>query len=298
MDINREIGLLNAKRSALEKGLHIAALIEHLGKSLDAAATARQPGNELTTEAMSYYEQLDELSRSLPPPLLKTRIAGLSDELQRDFNHILYITRLVRGATPCPEPTTEVDDVDRFLSRFADHSSRLVGFRVALYRRGESSPALKFDIPTALLTKRLRAVHSLQRHCRVKVRNEVKALRDDTRRTLTNPGLSQPMRDELQAVVEDLQTIIRHIEDGGEIAELPVVVETLRWDPAPMSTRELSEMLRGEEVEEIPLEEITITAPPDVPEPDFSETLHYWLNTPLDVSWDAVKQWQRRRSRP
>ncbi len=92
--------------------------------------------------------------------------------------------------------------------------------------------------------------------------------------------------------------IIRHIEDGGEIAELPVVVETLRWDPAPMSTRELSEMLRGEEVEEIPLEEITITAPPDVPEPDFSETLHYWLNTPLDVSWDAVKQWQRRRSRP
>ncbi len=298
LDLNTQLGVLNTKRHALEQGLHIAALIERLNRSLNATLVAKQPGSSLPTEALQYYEALDGFSRALPTPLLKKRIAGLGEELQGDFRHILFITRMIKGVETQPSSTSDVNDVDVFLTRFTDHSARLVGLRVALYKKGESSEALKLSIPTELLTRRLQAVSSLEQNCRVKVRNEIKSLRRDTRQLLKAPNLLEGMRNELQGILDDLQTSLQHIDSGGDIAEIPVLVETLSWDQTPMSTTELSELLRGEEVEEIPLEEITITALPDAPEPAFRDTLHYWLNTPLDVSWDTVKHWQKKRSSP
>jgi hypothetical protein len=300
MDLHTELDILNVKRSALEQSLHIASLIERLNRSLEATMVAKRPGGNLPSEALRYYEGLDELSRSLPAPLLKKRISSLSEEVQQGFGHILYLTRLLKGVEPSAESDSDVSDVDKFLDRFARHSARLVGMRVALYKKGESSEALKLVIPTESLNRRLQSVNNLERHCRHKVRNEIKTLRHDTQQMLKAPNLGGSMRERLKAVLDDLQTSLQHIETGGDISEIPVMVETISWDTAPVSTKELSELLRGEKVEEIPVEEITITATADTtdtPEPAFSETLHYWLNTPLNVSWDMVKSWQRSKQK-
>jgi hypothetical protein len=297
LDLDTEYGMLNAKRSVLEQSLHIASLIERLNRSLEATMVAKRPGGNLPTEALRYYEGLDELSRALPPPLLKKRIASLSQEVQQDFGHILYMTRLLKGVDPKAESHSNITDVDQFLSRFSSHTSRLVGMRVSLYKKGESSKALTLVIPTELLNQRLQALYDLERHSRLKVRNEIKTLRRDTQQMLKNPSLGESIRDQLKITLSDLQTSLQHIETGGDISEIPVLVQTIAWDPTPMSTKELSELLRGEEVEEIPVEEITITAPGNTPEPAFRETLHYWLNTPLDVSWDMVKNWQKSKQK-
>lgn len=295
IDLTTELDILNTKRSVLEQSLHIASLIERLNRSLEATMVAKRPSANLPTEALRYYEALDELSRALPPPLLKKRIANLSDEVQQDFGHILYITRLLKGVEAKLAGHSEIKDVDRFLSRFSSHSSRLVGMRVALYKKGESSKALELVIPTALLNQRLQALSDLERHSRLKVRNEIKTLRRDTQTMLKNPELKDSMRKRIKTILDDLQICLQHIETGGDISEIPVLVQTLGFDDTPMSTTELSELLRGEEVEEIPVEEINITAPTYTPEPPFRETLHYWLNTPLDISWEMVKNWQKNK---
>jgi hypothetical protein len=297
MDLTTELDVISAKRTALEQSLHIASLIERLNRSLEATMVAKRPGGNLPTEALRYYEGLDDLSRSLPVPLLKKRITNLGEEVQNGFRHILYLTRLLKGVEPEAEAESDVSDVDRFLERFASHSSRLVGMRVALYKKGESSEALKLVIPTDLLNRRLEALSDLERHCRHKVRNEIKNLRQDTQQMLKSPNLLESMRSQLNSILDDLQTSLQHIETGGDISEIPVLVQTLGWDPSPMSTEELADMLRGEEVEEILVEEITITAPEDSTEPAFRDTLHYWLNTPLDVSWDTVKSWQKNKEK-
>ncbi len=297
-DLNTELGILNAKRSALEQGLHIAALIERLNRSLSATLIARRPAGSLPVEALQYYEKLDELSRALPAPLLKIRIANLRQEVQEDFHHILFVTRLVKGEDGGPGSGSRLDDVDLFLGRFADHSARLVGMRVSLFKKGENSEPLELSIPTEVLSRRLDAVSDLERHCRSKIRSEIKTLRNDARQMLNNRGMTESVRQELQEICDDLQTCLLHIETGGDISDIPVLIQTLSWDPSPMSTAELSDLLRAEEVEEIAVEEITIAAPTEAPEPAFRDTLHYWLNTPLDVSWDTVKQWQKKTQTP
>lgn len=301
MDLNTELDVLNTKRSALEQGLHFGTLLERLNRSLDAALIAKSTSSALPQEALAYFDRLDPLSRSLPKTLLTKRISSLANEVERDFGHILYITRMVKGVEATADGGSDVDDVDLFLSVFADHSAKLVGMRVALYKQGEGSEPLKLAIPTDLLSKRLSAVSSLEKHCRSKVRNEIKTLRHDTRQLLKRDELPAAMREELQQIQDDLQATLQHIDRGGDISEIPVLFETLQWDPAPMSTQDLADVLKGEEVEEIPVEEITITAPEtpqDRAEPGFRDTLHYWLNTPLDVSWDTVRRWQKRRISP
>jgi hypothetical protein len=294
--ISDELESLGAKRKALQEGLHIAVLIEGLNRSLGAILIANQPGRSLPAEAVSYYERLDDRSRSLPVPLLKVRVAGLSNELQRDFGHILYITRLVGGESNDAGEYAGLDDVEIFLSRFSDHSSLLVGLRVALYKQGENSPALRLNITRERLLRRLEVVSSLERHCRSKLRNEIRALDADVRRLLKGGSVAAAMRAELQGLLEDLRLVQRHVEAGGDIAEIPLLIKTLGWNPTPIDARELADLLKGQEVEEIPVEEIVISAPSHDAEPELGETLKCWLNTPPDVTWEQLRHRKKRGS--
>jgi hypothetical protein len=127
-------------------------------------------------------------------------------------------------------------------------------------------------------------------------------LRDDTAALLERRDLSPAMRGMLEASHADLQALLGHLESGGELGELPVLVQTIRPADAPMSREELAAALRGQDLQEIEVEQVVLESasepPPEPspgvqgPRPSFGDTLQQWLNTPAQVSWQDI----RRRS--
>ncbi len=287
--------MLLQQRDALSKAMRMALIIERLNRSLEAMMISEKSGDYLPQQAVRFYDQLDPQIQSISTPMLKEFIGKLEQRVEVDFKLILDITRVAGDPTDHGASLVGIEDIGSFIEEFFSHAQRLVGLRVLLHKRGEHSKGLKLEVPTQSLQKQSKRIADLEASYRVKVRHDVVQLKDDTLALFESPGLEESMRTVLQQTYEDLQVALEHIDGGGDLADLPVMVQTIHIDSTPLNGELFYAQAKEMNPEKPSAPDQTAAAavepPPQasVGRRSFWQALRIWLNTPLRVSWRDVR---------
>jgi hypothetical protein len=173
-----------------------------------------------------------------------------------------------------------------------------VGLRVLLYKRGVPTSKLHLELPRHSIELRLRQLEGQEQLYRDHVREEISGLQVDVAVLMATPeSLSGgSMRKMLEQTQKDLINARKHLDSGGDLSEIPVLVESIELSSELMNCEEfrneiknfgLPEASQSPEVEQE-------TKPPEFEEPaeqelGFWETLKKWLSTPFRVSWSDIK---------
>jgi hypothetical protein len=166
-----------------------------------------------------------------------------------------------------------------------------------LYKRGVPTRKLHLDLNRHTIESRLRYLEGQESHYREHVRGEIGGLQDDVAVLLATPEpLEGSMRAMLEQTYKDLMNAREHLEGGGDLSELPVLVECIELRSEPMSCEEFRDEFKTHGLREAPkspqVEPETgpaVLESPALQERSFWETLKIWLNTPFKVSWSDIK---------
>jgi hypothetical protein len=133
------------------------------------------------------------------------------------------------------------------------------------------------------------------------VRDEIGDLQDDEAVLMASPEpLDGSMREMLEQTYKDLVNARVHLDGGGELSEIPVLVESIEISSEPMNCEEFRGKFKNYGLQEAPqLPEVEQPRPAEHEEPaeqelGFWEALKRWLNTPFRVSWSDIKSGKRK----
>jgi hypothetical protein len=286
--------LLQKQRHALSQAMRVAMVVERLNRSLEAVLVTKNSGDYLPRQALKFFDELNPQAQSISTPMLKEYIDKLEQRVSVDFSLLLDITRIAGDPSAQGAALVGVDDIDSFVEEFLSHAKKLVGLRVLLHKRGEPSPGLKLEVPTQSLQKRAKQVADLEASYRYKIRHDVVQLQQETLALFDNATLEAGMRDILQQIYDDLQAALEHIDRGGSLEQIPVMVQTIQIDSTPLNGELFYAEIRkvGEDAH-APPEPQDVAADPAPPTPKrrgFWQTLLIWINTPLKVSWKDIRE--------
>jgi hypothetical protein len=297
IEVEERYKQIHDRRSALERVLKLAIVIEQLNSTLEGVLISGQGGGALPQQASKFYDQLSEYYRSLPDEVVQKLLGNLELGVSNNLQPILQITRIANGSDESLTLPGDEVDPSAFVKEFAENTKLLVGLRVMLYKRDVPTRKLHLELHRHTIESRLQQLEEQESHYREHVRGEIGDLRDDVAVLLATPGpLDASMREMLEQTYKDLNNAREHLDGGGDLSEIPVLVESIEISSKPMNCDEF----RGEfkniglsKTPKSPKVELEVKQPeleePAEQELGFWETLMKWLNTPFRVSWSDIK---------
>ncbi len=292
---------IKSRRSALEKVLKLAIVIEQLNRTLGGVLISGEVEGALPQQAARFYDQLSEYHRSLPSEVVQKLLGNLELGVSSNLQPILQITRIASGSDePLHLPGDEVDP-SVFVNEFAENTKLLVGLRVLLYKRGVPTRKLHLELPRHTIESRLRELEEQEQHHRAHVRAEIGDLQDDIAVLLATPQpLDGAMREMLEQTYKDLICARDHLDGGGDLSEIPVLVESIELSSEPMNCETFRAEFKNRKQAEMPSQpyvELVQRPEGQVPaeeEHGFWKTLKIWLSTPFRVSWSDIKSGKKK----
>jgi hypothetical protein len=298
VEVEERYNQIRSRRSALERVLKLAIVIEQLNSTLGGVLISGKVDGALPQQAVRFYDQLTEYYRSLPNEVVQKLLGNLELGVSNNLLPILQITRIAGGSNESLSLPGDVVDPAVFVNEFAENTKLLVGLRVLLYKRGVPTRKLHLELPRHSIELRLRQLEGQEQLYRDHVREEISGLQVDVAVLMATPeSLSGgSMRKMLEQTQKDLINARKHLDSGGDLSEIPVLVESIELSSELMNCEEfrneiknfgLPEASQSPEVEQE-------TKPPEFEEPaeqelGFWETLKKWLSTPFRVSWSDIK---------
>jgi hypothetical protein len=295
VEVEERYNQIRNRRSALERVLKMAIVIEQLNTTLGGVLISGKVEGALPQQAARFYDQLTEYYRSLPSEVVQKLLGNLELGVSNNLQPILQITRIASGSDETLSlPGDEVDPAV-FVNEFAENTKLLVGLRVLLYKRGVPTRKLHLELPRHTIESRLRQLEGQEKRYREHLREEISGLQVDLAVLMAHPAsLTGSMREVLEQTHKDLISAREHLDGGGDLSEIPVLVESIELSSEPMNCEEFQSEIRNFGLQEAPQSPEVETKPSEREEPveqelGFWETLKKWLSTPFGVSWSDIK---------
>jgi hypothetical protein len=297
VEVEERYNQIQNRRSALERVLKLAIVIEQLNITLGGVLISGKVEGALPQQATSFYDQLTEYYRSLPSEVVQKLLGNLELGVSNNLQPILQITRIASGSDESLSLPGDEMDPSEFVNEFAQNTKLLVGLRVLLYKRGVPTRKLHLELPRHTIESRLRQLEGQEKRYRDHVREAISDLQVDVAVLMATPeSLNGSMREMLEQTHKDLINAQEHLERGGDLSEIPVLVESIELSSKPMNCEEFRSEIKNYALPEAPqMPEVKLeTRSPELEEPGekelgFWETLKKWLNTPFRVSWSDIK---------
>jgi hypothetical protein len=297
VEVEERYNQIRNRRCALERVLKLAIVIEQLNITLGGVLISGQVEGALPQQAAGFYDQLTEYYRSLPNEVVQKLLGNLELGVSNNLQPILQITRIASGSDESLSLPGDEIDPSEFVNEFAENTKLLVGLRVLLYKRGVPTRKLHLELPRHTIESRLHQLEGQEKRYRDHLREEISGLQVDVAVLMATPGsLDRSMREMLVQTHKDLINAREHLDGGGDISEIPVLVESIELSSEPMNCEEFRSEVKTFGLPEAPqLAEMELeTRSPEPEEPaaqglGFWETLKRWLSTPFRVSWSDIK---------
>jgi hypothetical protein len=297
VEVEERYNQIRNRRSALERVLKLAIVIEQLNITLGGVLISGKVEGALPQQAARFYDQLSEYYRSLPNEVVQKLLGNLELGVSNNLQPILQITRIASGSDESFSLPGEEMDPSVFVNEFAENTKLLVGLRVLLYKRGVPTRKLHLELPRHTIESRLRHLEGQEKCYRDHVREEISGLQNDVAVLMATPEpLDESMREMLEQTYKGLINAREHLDGGGDLSEIPVLVESIELSSEPMNCEEFRSEINNLALLEAPqLPEVEQeTRPPEVEEPaeqelGFWEIFKKWLSTPFRVSWSDIK---------
>lgn len=297
-DPSKEIKALEGKRDALERAVKIALNIEHLHKSLEATLLMGQASADIPREALATFEKLESSTQGMPLAKLKQTLASLERAIRSKLDQILKIAEMDTDALIA----SDSGDVHTLLNNYRKQAQTAVALRVLLHSRGEASDATELHVPTEQIRAKLTVVAQKERAYRKVIKTEMVTMITETERMLTNPGISDSMREFLIASNDDLQNNLDHLDSGKSITSMPIAIEMIEMSENEITTLDTSPStttLQPDAVPEVkkqtlftPMESpqaLTPTQQPEQKKKSVFSRIWQWATTPDEVSWKKTR---------
>jgi hypothetical protein len=297
VEVEERYKQIRNRRCALERVLKLAIVIEQLNSTLGGVLISGQVEGALPQQAARFYDQLTEYYRSLPNEVVQKLLGNLELGVSNNLQPILQITRIVSGSDESLSLPGDEMDPSVFVNEFAENTKLLVGLRVLLYKRGVPTRKLHLELPRHTIESRLSQLEGQEKRYRDHVREEIGGLQVDVAVLMATPGsLDRSMREMLEQTHKDLISAREHLDGGGDLSEIPVLVESIVISSEPINCEDFRREVKNfglPEASQSPDVELE-TRPPEREEPaeqelGFWETLKKWLSTPFRVSWSDIK---------
>ena len=299
-DPGQEIRALEEKRETLERAIQIALNIEQLHKSLEATLLMGQPSADIPEEALDTFENLESSTRDMPLAKLKQNLASLEKAVKAKLAGILEIADMDDDALVASDPMA----THNLLNKFRKLAQTAVALRILLHIRGEATDATELHVPTEQIRAKLTVVEQKERAYRKVIKTEMVSMITESERLLSNPDISDSLREFLTTSNEDLQRNLDHLDSGKTITSMPVAVEMVEMSETEITTLDTSgsssnSSSNSSKKNATPsVQKQTVFAPQEAPKPPpdiqppqkkgiFRRALE-WATTPDDVTWDKT----------
>ncbi len=305
-DPGLEIKALEEKRETLEQAVKIALNIEQLHKSLEATLLMGESSADIPEEALATFESLESSTQDMPLAKLKKNLASLEQAVKAKLAGILEIAEMSDDALLASDPIA----THKLLNNFRKLAQTAVALRILLHTRGEATDATELHVPTEQIRAKLTVVTQKERAYRKVIKTEMVSMITETERLLTNPDISDSMRDFLTVSNADLQNNLDHLDSGKSITSMPVAVEMIEMSETEITTLDTSGAAdTSSQKDETPsLQKQTVFAPmntPQAPEPatkkakkkGFFGRMWEWATTPDEVSWKKTRDSNKQNRR-
>lgn len=301
-DPGQEIRALEEKRDALERAVKIALNIEHLHTSLEATLLMGQSSADIPEEALATFEKLESSTQGMPLDKLKQNLASLETAIKSKLDSILKIAEMDDDALIASDPIA----THKLLNNYRKLAQTAVALRVLLHARGEATDATELHVPTEQIRAKLTVVSQKERAYRKVIKTEMGSMITETERLLTNPGISDSMREFLTASNDDLQHNLDHLDSGKSITSMPVAVEMIEMSENEITTLDTApSTAKANETPKV--QKQTLFTPMDTPQPQpatqqtknkgFFRRIWEWATTPDDVSWKKTRDTDIKQNR-
>jgi hypothetical protein len=143
----------------------------------------------------------------------------------------------------------------------------------------------------------VRKLEEQERRYRDHVRAEIDVLRNDAAVLMATPEpLNRSMREMLKQTYQDMNNAREHLDGGGSLSEIPVLVQSIELSSEPMNCEEFRSKFKSVELpktSQLPEVELKPRSPElkesAEQELGFWEIFKKWLNTPFKVSCSDIK---------
>ena len=304
-DPSKEIRALEEKRDALERAVKIALNIEHLHKSLEATLLMGESSADIPKEALATFEKLEDSTQGMPLAKLKETLVSLERAIKSKLDNILKIAEMDDDALVASDPVA----THRLLNNYRKQAQTAVALRVLLHSRGEATDATELHVPTEQIRAKLTVVAQKERAYRKVVKTEIISMVKETERMLTNPGISDSMREFLIASNDDLQNNLDHLDSGNSITSMPVAIEMIEMSESEITTLDTAPSAtpasRPNEVPEVQKQTVFAPLESSHPQPSvqqakknkkgFFTRIKEWITTPDEVTWKKTRAKDNKR---
>lgn len=287
---------IRRQQNALEEVLRLAILVEQLNQALEGVILSGQGGGALPVEADRYYLRIDPDYRTQPNEILMVRLENLEKRISQGFQRIMQISRAADDPAQLSGLHTQSGDIAKFVQGFAAEVTLIVGLRVLLYKRRVPTRRLKLDVSQHSIKHRLEKVKAHERRYREKTREQMILLQEEMATVIETMQDDDMARDLLIASYNDLDKARKHVEDGGDLSEIPMMVEAVNLGSEPIEDKEFSKTHPSPQTlgeppgaqQQAEFEEVT-GEPAPASRPSFWRSLSIWLNTPFKVSFSDIR---------
>lgn len=291
-----ELNALRERRQALERIVRVTQVVERLHRGLEAALLMGQTPRELARKAQGYLRHLDQATLIQPSKDLQIVLANLDREVQGSLARVMAFAKqeqeqeLSEQIATAPQPPGDLSSIFALLGKFRRGAQTAVALRLLLRERGVAIAPVQLQVSRAEIETQIQVLKARENVCRALVKDEIAQIQASLERLLEDERFTESVRLVMRNVQADLRRNLAHLEAGGSLDELPVLVEAI-------------------ELAEEPLPAMAPSPAPSVPPAPLPAErrrrlgllrhLWLWLTGPWGQGWneieDSPKPWRKRK---
>jgi hypothetical protein len=293
--------LIERKRVIIEEVANIIRKFQHLTTSLGSLLYAGGPNNPVMERAFEFLDTLEADRRNLPSDKVELRLEQLENKLRGDLRFFLEL--VLRKVSPGNDDPARLLPAER-IEEFRRRVRLALSYRILLIERGEKLPPFALDVPTESLVKVVKNLRIQEQVSKKRFIHEMQELQSDLQSLAANKALPATLREQIADMQQGLVSNIAHVEGGGSVDTLPLVVEDISIADVVVSDRtpeSTNTALTGSRSGESGVGEDGSTEIQDATDSDdsgFMSRVGKWLDTPLAVSWDDIKNDEHKKKAP
>ncbi len=292
------VALIEKKRGIIEEVADIIRKFQHLTTSLGNLLYAGGPNNPVMERAFEFLDTLEADRRNLPSEKVEMRLEQLENKLRDDLRFFLDL--VLRKTGPGDGGGLPESLPQERIEEFRRRVKLALSYRILLIERGEKLAPFALDVPTEALVKVVKNLRIQEQVCKKRFVHEMQELQKDLQSMAVSKALPAALREHIADMLQGLLANIAHVEGGGSMDNLPLVIEDIAIADVVVATP-----VPGGMQSSLPVSEAAVSCKgqgagvQDCEDADgdaeggFMSRVGKWLDTPMDVSWDDIKQSER-----
>lgn len=285
---SQQVALLEKKRAVLLGLLRLTETLQQLRVALTSVLQLGGAAGAAPSDSdLRAFEVIRQRVADLSSAELRQAIEQLDGKVRDSLAQISTMAlQLVDDARASLSDLELIHPRVNGFNRFARTN---IAMRVLLEQRGESLPALQFELPREAIAQRLARVEEKEQGiCRALVAH-IQDMRGDLALMLGNPHCAESQTQFYQVLDQALAANLAHIEAGLSLSELPMPIESIEVEGGgsvehadspvaePVGTAEAETAASAS-----PLPDV---APDPLPASGLLGRLRRWLSSPVEVRW-------------